>query len=146
MALSEELKILAFTAPAAALPEMPIYYGERMARASLNIWRDGFGNLLLLRMRLVLGRRRRAAVVTALAAARRGRRGGCCAGTCEGHILSMALPFAHTTAGYLAYEVVRRPGPHRPALLLARWRSPTGPTSTSFPASSWATPAPIIGA
>jgi len=31
----------------------------------------------------------------------------------------MALAFAHTTAGYLGYQLVRPPGPHRPALLLA---------------------------
>jgi len=31
----------------------------------------------------------------------------------------MALVFAHTTAGYLGYELVRPPGPHRPGLLLA---------------------------
>src|SRR5207245_11283862 len=64
MALSEELKILAFTHPGLRCLEMPIYYGERIGTSKLNIWRDGFGNLFfLLRMRLVLGRRRRAAVV-----------------------------------------------------------------------------------
>src|SRR5438132_509125 len=67
MALSEELKILAFTHPQLRCLEMPIYYGERIGTSKLNIWRDGFGNLFfLLRMRLVLGRRRRAAVVTPL--------------------------------------------------------------------------------
>ena len=67
MALSEELKILAFTHPGLRCLEMPIYYGERIGTSKLNIWRDGFGNLFfLVRMRLVLGRRRRAAVVMPL--------------------------------------------------------------------------------
>src|SRR6266446_1616797 len=67
MALSEELKILAFTHRELRCLEMPIYYGERIGTSKLNIWRDGFGNLFFLaRMRLVLGRRRRAAVVMPL--------------------------------------------------------------------------------
>src|SRR2546426_6090264 len=45
----------------------------------------------------------------------------------------MALPFAHTTAGYLAYEVVRRPGPHRPALLLAALALANGPDLDFLP-------------
>jgi len=62
MALSEELKILAFTHPGLRCWEMPIYYGERIGRSKLNIWRDGFGNLFfLVRMRLTLRRRRREA-------------------------------------------------------------------------------------
>jgi hypothetical protein len=41
---------------------MPIYYGDRVGESKLNLWRDGFGNLLqLLTLRLTLGRRRRAA-------------------------------------------------------------------------------------
>jgi glycosyltransferase involved in cell wall biosynthesis len=67
MALSEELKILAFTDPKLRCMEMPIYYGERIGTSKLNLWRDGFGNLLfLVRMRLTLGRRRRAANVRRL--------------------------------------------------------------------------------
>jgi dolichol-phosphate hexosyltransferase len=67
MALSEEIKILAFTHPALRCLEMPIYYGERIGESKLNLWRDGFGNLFFLaRMRLTLGRRRRAASVTPL--------------------------------------------------------------------------------
>jgi len=67
MALSEELKILAYTHRELRCLEMPIYYGERIGTSKLNIWRDGFGNLFfLVRMRLVLGRRRRAAVVMPL--------------------------------------------------------------------------------
>ena len=67
MALSEELKILAFTHPGVRCLEMPIYYGERIGESKLNLWRDGFGNLVFLaRMRLTLGRRRRRAVVTPL--------------------------------------------------------------------------------
>jgi len=67
MALSEELKILAFTHPELRCLELPIYYGERIGRSKLNIWRDGFGNLFFLaKLRLTLRRRRRAATVTAL--------------------------------------------------------------------------------
>ncbi len=65
MALSEELKILAFTHRDLRCLEMPIYYGERIGTSKLNIWRDGFVNLFfLVQMRLTLGRRRRAASVT----------------------------------------------------------------------------------
>jgi glycosyltransferase involved in cell wall biosynthesis len=65
MALSQEIKILAFTNREVRCLEMPIYYGERVGESKLNLWRDGFGNLLqLLTLRLTLGRRRRAAVVT----------------------------------------------------------------------------------
>ena len=67
MALSEEIKILAFTHPELRCLEMPIYYGERIGVSKLNLWRDGFGNLFFLaNMRLTLGRRRRAVAVTAL--------------------------------------------------------------------------------
>jgi glycosyltransferase involved in cell wall biosynthesis len=71
MALSQEIKILAFTNPKVRCLEMPIYYGERVGESKLNLWRDGFGNLLqLFGLRLTLGRRRRAgATVTALPAA-----------------------------------------------------------------------------
>ena len=67
MALSEEIKILAFTHPALRCLEMPIYYGERIGVSKLNLWRDGFGNLFFLaQMRARLGRVRRAAVVRPL--------------------------------------------------------------------------------
>ena len=67
MALSQELKILAFTHPEIRCLEMPIYYGERVGESKLNLWRDGFGNLVALaQLRLSLGRRRRAATVTPL--------------------------------------------------------------------------------
>jgi len=67
MALSEEIKILAFTHPDLSCLEMPIYYGERIGESKLNLWRDGFANLFFLaKMRLTLGRRRRAAIVTPL--------------------------------------------------------------------------------
>ena len=46
MALSQEIKILAFTNPKVRCLEMPIYYGERVGESKLNLWRDGFGNLL----------------------------------------------------------------------------------------------------
>jgi len=62
MALSQEIKILAFTNRDVRCLEMPMYYGERVGESKLNLWRDGFGNLLqLLVLRLTLGRRRRAA-------------------------------------------------------------------------------------
>ena len=71
MALSQELKILAFTHPDIRCLEMPIYYGDRVGESKLNLWRDGFGNLVALgKLRLTLGRRRRAsATVTLLPAA-----------------------------------------------------------------------------
>ena len=69
MALSQELKILAFTHSEIRCLEMPIYYGERVGESKLNLWRDGFGNLVALgKLRLSLGRRRRAATVTPLLA------------------------------------------------------------------------------
>src|SRR5262245_7700242 len=67
MALSEELKILAFTHPELRCMEMPIYYGERIGTSKLNLWKDGFGNLFFLaKMRLTLGRRRREAPLLTL--------------------------------------------------------------------------------
>jgi glycosyltransferase involved in cell wall biosynthesis len=67
MALSQELKILAFTHPEVVCLEMPIYYGERVGESKLNLWKDGFGNLLALaKLRFTLGSRRRAASVTPL--------------------------------------------------------------------------------
>lgn len=62
MALSQEIKILAFTNPRVRCLEMPIYYGERVGESKLNLWKDGFGNLFqLFKLRLTLGRRRRSA-------------------------------------------------------------------------------------
>ena len=61
MALSQELKILAFTHPEIRCLEMPIYYGDRVGESKLNLWKDGFGNLIALgKLRFTLGRRRRA--------------------------------------------------------------------------------------
>jgi hypothetical protein len=55
MALSEEIKIEAFTHPGIRCLEMPIYYGARIGESKLNIWRDGFYNLwFLLRKRFML--------------------------------------------------------------------------------------------
>jgi dolichol-phosphate hexosyltransferase len=69
MALSQEVKILAFTHPEIRCLEMPIYYGERVGESKLNLWRDGFGNLVALaKLRLTLGRRRHPATVTPLPA------------------------------------------------------------------------------
>ena len=73
MALSEELKILAFTHPELRCLEMPIYYGERIGESKLNLWRDGFTNLFfLVKMRLTLGRRRCAPMVFPLPIAEEG--------------------------------------------------------------------------
>jgi len=59
MALSQELKILAFTHPEIRCLEMPIYYGDRVGESKLNLWKDGFGNLVALaKLRLTLGSRR----------------------------------------------------------------------------------------
>lgn len=67
MALSQEIKILAFTHKGLRCLEMPIYYGERIGESKLNLWRDGLGNLFqLFKLRLTLGRRRRAARVMPL--------------------------------------------------------------------------------
>jgi dolichol-phosphate hexosyltransferase len=68
MALSQEIKILAFTNPSVRCLEMPIYYGERVGESKLNLWKDGFGNLLqLFMLRMTLAKRRRAgATVTEL--------------------------------------------------------------------------------
>jgi hypothetical protein len=61
MALSQELKILAFTHPEIRCLEMPIYYGDRVGESKLNLWKDGFGNLIALaKLRLTLGSRRAA--------------------------------------------------------------------------------------
>ena len=48
MAFSEELKIEAFTNPNIKAEELPIYYRDRAGESKLNIWRDGFVNLLFL--------------------------------------------------------------------------------------------------
>ena len=48
MAFSEELKIEAFTHPDIRAEELPIYYRDRAGESKLNVWRDGFVNLLFL--------------------------------------------------------------------------------------------------
>src|SRR5213594_3095125 len=45
----------------------------------------------------------------------------------------MALAFAHTTAGYLGYQLVRPPGAHRPGLLLAAVALANGPDLDFLP-------------
>ena len=58
MALSEEIKIEAFTHPEIRAFEMPIYYGARIGESKLNIWRDGFYNLFfLVKKRFMLRRK-----------------------------------------------------------------------------------------
>jgi len=65
MALSEEIKILAFSHPEVRCLEMPIYYGDRVGVSKLNIWRDGFQNLFFLAgLRATLGRRLRTGALT----------------------------------------------------------------------------------
>lgn len=48
MALSEELKIEAFQRRDLVSRELPIYYKARVGDSKLNLWADGFGNLLFL--------------------------------------------------------------------------------------------------
>jgi hypothetical protein len=48
MALSEELKIEAFTRRELRCKELPIYYRARVGESKLNVWKDGFRNLLFL--------------------------------------------------------------------------------------------------
>ncbi len=48
MAFSEELKIEAFSKRNLRARELPIYYKARIGESKLNLWRDGFGNLLFL--------------------------------------------------------------------------------------------------
>lgn len=48
MALSEEIKIEAFTRPGVSARELPIYYRPRVGESKLNLWHDGFYNLWFL--------------------------------------------------------------------------------------------------
>ena len=48
MALSEEIKIEAFSNKNIKALEIPIYNGERVGTSKLNLWRDGILNLLFL--------------------------------------------------------------------------------------------------
>ena len=48
MAFSEEIKIEAFTHRGLRCEELPIYYRDRYGESKLNVWRDGFVNLLFL--------------------------------------------------------------------------------------------------
>lgn len=48
MSLSEELKIEAFSNKKLKARELPIYYKERIGESKLNLWRDGFANLVFL--------------------------------------------------------------------------------------------------
>jgi glycosyltransferase involved in cell wall biosynthesis len=48
MSFSEELKIEAFSNKKFKARELPIYYKERIGESKLNLWRDGFANLVFL--------------------------------------------------------------------------------------------------
>lgn len=48
MSFSEELKIEAFTRKGIKARELPIYYKARVGESKLNLWHDGFANLLFL--------------------------------------------------------------------------------------------------
>jgi len=48
MSFSEELKIEAFRLKGARARELPIYYRERVGVSKLNLWHDGFTNLVFL--------------------------------------------------------------------------------------------------
>lgn len=55
MAFSQELKIEAFTNRVIEAIEIPIYYGQRIGESKLNLWSDGFNNLLFLFKKRLLG-------------------------------------------------------------------------------------------
>ena len=60
MALSEEIKIEAFSHPQITARELPIYYRARVGESKLDVWRDGFANLGFLfvkRWAMLAGRR-----------------------------------------------------------------------------------------
>jgi glycosyltransferase involved in cell wall biosynthesis len=71
MGFSEEIKIEAFHHPQIRAAELPIYYRARIGESKLNIWKDGFRNLLFLfRKRwMMLGFVRRRRVVRPVVAA-----------------------------------------------------------------------------
>ncbi len=48
MAFSEELKVEAFTKRDLRCTELPIYYRARVGESKLNMWKDGFANLLFM--------------------------------------------------------------------------------------------------
>lgn len=48
MSFSEELKIEAFTHKGIKARELPIYYKARVGESKLNLWHDGFTNLIFL--------------------------------------------------------------------------------------------------
>jgi glycosyltransferase involved in cell wall biosynthesis len=48
MSFSEELKVEAFRHQDVKAAELPIYYRERIGESKLNLWQDGFANLLFL--------------------------------------------------------------------------------------------------
>jgi dolichol-phosphate hexosyltransferase len=48
MALSEEIKVEAFTHPDITSCELPIYYRPRLGESKLNVWKDGLRNLQFL--------------------------------------------------------------------------------------------------
>jgi len=48
MAFSEELKIEAFRHKNLKAVELPIYYRDRVGESKLNLWKDGFANLVFL--------------------------------------------------------------------------------------------------
>jgi hypothetical protein len=58
MSLSEELKIEAFTRRNLRSRELPIYYKARVGESKLNLWHDGFANLLFLFQKRLRMRRR----------------------------------------------------------------------------------------
>lgn len=73
MSFSEEIKIEAFSHPTLKARELPIYYRARVGDSKLNIWKDGFRNLLFLFLKrwMMLGfvRRRRCAHLAVVATA-----------------------------------------------------------------------------
>jgi hypothetical protein len=55
MAFSQEFKIEAFTNRTIEAIEMPIYYGQRVGESKLNLWIDGFSNLIFLFKKRIFG-------------------------------------------------------------------------------------------
>ena len=60
MAFSEEIKIEVFRDPSIRAIEIPIYYGSRIGESKLEVWKDGFSNLLfVLKKRFITGGKRK---------------------------------------------------------------------------------------
>jgi glycosyltransferase involved in cell wall biosynthesis len=113
MALSEEIKIEAFTHPGIRCLEMPIYYGARIGESKLNIWRDGFYNLFfLVKKRFMLRKKQpRLRVVEPLRPA---------AGAARGQLVRPHGTADRARGGGLSRSARGAPSPRRGSSLAAR--------------------------